>query len=427
VQVQRRDRIVVRLDASTIRHANGWVDAWGVATRSGVLPYPEHGGDELRPAAEVFDAASLASLRGVPLTIDHPSELVTAATTRALTHGWVLQVVPDPPLVRVQVRLASVEVLDAVKDGILELSGGYLADFAETPGTDPESGAPYKGVQSRIRYNHLALVPTARAGHQARLTLDSRNTMRTIKIGDRTYQVTEALANKIGQLGAGVRLDAGIETEDVVIGGVKLTLPKAMVEAMLAGIGVGAAAAAPSDPPMDEAPPKDGPPAAGPPSGPDGQRLDKAGIQALVDAGVAAALERHTADAEFRAGVQRRAAVILDAAPTGADPYAVMVEAVIHLDADRKAEAEALAARARRGDLRAAGQLEGIMDTMAARTDAVQRVDHTVDLVQGLDEARRAAPAPRTDAAKPRKIEDARQRAIQRKLDAGKPAAAKTA
>lgn len=419
MRVHRTDRITVRLDASTtVRHPNGWVDAWGVATRSGVLQYPEHGTAEYRPPDEVFDDASIASLRGVPLTLDHPAGLVTADDTRDKTHGWVLQVVPEPPLVRVQVRLATREVLDAVQGGVVELSGGYLADFAEESGTDPADGTPYTGVQRNIRYNHLALVELARAGHLARLTLDGRTTMKTLKIGNSTHKVTAAHAAAIAALAttpasAKLRADAEIETSTVTIDGTDLVLPKAMVDAMLAGLGIGGAAP-PDEPAMDEAIEEEKP--ADPP-----MRLD-AKLQAQIDAAVAAAtakaIAQHRADAQHASAVERRATQILGEAPTAGDVYGVMVEAVSRVDSDRKASAEALAARARKGDMRAAGQLEGMMDVLGTPQ---QRNDAATDLGRAIDEARRSDSGGKAPV---NSIEEARAKARQRKIDAGKKPAA---
>ena len=418
VQVHRTDRITVRLDATTtVRHTNGWVDAWGVATRSGVLQYPEHGTAEYRSREEVFDEASLSSLRGVPLTIDHPEGLVTLADTRDKTHGWVLQVVPEPPLVRVQVRLASPEVLAAVRDGIVELSGGYLADFTEETGTDPDDGTPYTGVQRNIRYNHLALVEVARAGPRARLTFDgTRRTMATLKIGSSTYAVTAALAATIAALASTpavgkLRTDAEIETSTVSIDGTELVLPKAMVDALLAGLGIGAPAEAAAEemPAMDEGMEEK-------PLPPGAERLD-AKTKAAIDAAVAQAIAQHRADSQHASAVERRATQILGQAPSAGDVYGVMVEAVARIDSDRKAAAELLAHRARKGDMRAAGQLEGMMDALGSvRTDA-ERTDAAANLGRDIDEARRADSG---KAAPTSSIEDARAKARQRKIDAGK-------
>lgn len=52
-----------------------------------------------------------------------------------------------------------------------ELSCGYTLTLDETPGTTPE-GEHYDAIQRNIRYNHLAVVPRARAGSLARLNID---------------------------------------------------------------------------------------------------------------------------------------------------------------------------------------------------------------------------------------------------------------
>lgn len=430
-KVERRDRIQLVVDASTtVRHANGWIDAWGVSTRSGVLAYPEHGTAEFRPPDEVFDRASLATMLGVPLTIDHPDGgMVDAGNARALTHGWVLQVVPDPPLVRVQVRIATDEALAELQRGTVELSMAYEADYEPGEGVDPDSGTPYTGVQRRIRYNHLALVQLARAGHAARLTLDGKRgtKMRTITIRKHTRQVPAFLADAIAAQAAAaaesLRADASLETEEVIIGGTSLVLPKEMVAAIMAALGIGAGAPAgepeatepteasmsDEDPASGEAPKED--PAAAPP------RMDRAALRGMVRGLVAEALlEQRRADA-----VVARATEILGERPSG-DTWALMAASIAHIDPERKPQAEQLAASARRGDSRAAGRLEGLMDALPVLVDPGSSRSNApvVDLALQIDSARkdRAAADGGGDP-----LEEARAKAMARKLNGGKPAA----
>jgi len=227
--VQRWDTLELRLDASTVvKHENGWIDVTGTATRSGVFLYMQADGStrrELRPDGEVFDGASLATLRGVPFTNDHPVEPLDARNTRLHQVGTVLEVIPrlDAKLVDVRLRITDQPTIDEVAGGKVELSGGYTTDVLEEPG---EIGSDvFDAVQTKIRYNHLALVDEARAGPVARLRLDGAHQMpktTTIQIGTKTHQI---------------KLDE-IEGVPIQIGGAKLVLPAQMVaaiEAMVTG------------------------------------------------------------------------------------------------------------------------------------------------------------------------------------------------
>ena len=69
-----------------------WGTVPATVTRVGVLEYEDADGTrwgELRTEEEVFAAASLATLRGAPLTDLHPSRLVTPETWKRVAIGHV--------------------------------------------------------------------------------------------------------------------------------------------------------------------------------------------------------------------------------------------------------------------------------------------------------------------------------------------------
>ena len=235
--VRRFDRFDLRLDASSVvRHENGWLDVSGIATRSGVFLYAEADGStrrEMRPRSEVFDEASLATLRGVPLTNDHPVAPLDAQNTRIHQIGTVLDVrpLPDRGLVEVRLRVTDRDTAEQIAAGKVELSGGYTTDVLEDPEQiaavelEPdEADERFDAIQTKIRYNHLALVDEARAGPVARLRLDGASQVKTIKI-------------QIGKTTHEYRVDQ-IETVPVKIGESELMLPAALaakLEAMVTG------------------------------------------------------------------------------------------------------------------------------------------------------------------------------------------------
>ncbi len=400
----------------------GVVDVWGVATRVGVFLYgpedvPELAPGEIlreyRPPEEVFDEASLASLVGVPFTVGHPSDSVTSATWRDLAHGHVLQVEPDGKLVRVCIRIGSKDAQDAIARGMIELSCGYGAELEDAQGITPE-GEAYDVIQRGIVYNHLALVDLARAGHVARLKFDgktvrvqrtdSRKGPRPMKfkfqIDGKTYEVSKMLVPGLSAESEAtqkkIRRGDAIETAEVSFtdpdGGapVKLILPKGTVEEMLTMIGAGSAApaapAAPDDVAGGGEPPAPAPPAADP-LGSDLEE-DEAGqaaaggspprMDAATRAPVAAEVKRQLADglpvaiqaredrARERAELERRAGPILGDAYRfdSSDDLDVIVDTIERADASRFEPAKALAAKARKGDDRARGRLDGLLDAV---------------------------------------------------------------
>ena len=418
-RVERVDTFDLRLDASSVvRHENGMLDAWGVATRVGVFLYDDPtmpGGvfRELRPRDEVLDGDSVASLRGVPFTIQHPDGEVNSENARGLTHGWVLDVQPVGDLIRVQVRIATDAAKAAIDAGTVELSCGYSARLDPQAGVS-DSGEPFDAIQREIRYNHLALVDLARAGHVARLRLDGFRVQRTdqarqprtkmqkgkIRHDGKTLEIAPWVVEGLIAESRAQR-DDQIETGKLMIeigedGPVELTLPKATIEQVLAMLGA-------ADAPAGEAPAAD--PAAEAPAEGDGegegmgegaapgapaegeeqeqyQRMDAASVAKLVDRKVREALQRHDAQQRERGEVERRASKILDSGYRydQADSFQIMADAVGAVSEADKAKALELAGKARKGDQRAAGRLDGLFD--AAERTHRDAADKTGDLLE---------------------------------------------
>lgn len=261
----------------------GAVDVWGVATRSGVFMYYDAKGQpfpEYRPADQVHNRDSLASLVGVPFTIDHPRKLVDSSTARDLVHGVVLEVRTDGPLVLTRIRLFTDDVKAVIDGGVVELSCGYTANLVDGEGVSPE-GEPYKATQTDIVYNHLALVDRARAGHIAQLHLDATPSIQEsrpmlkklifalaagpIEVSDSKALHTfadcfahscKAKHDAIEATPEGVRSDletAGLTLEMEGEKPVQLILPMSMIETIMGSLGV--AAAGPEEPAPTEAVP----------------------------------------------------------------------------------------------------------------------------------------------------------------------------
>lgn len=156
---------------------DGYAVAEVRAARTGIQQYlgSEVGRPDLpvvnvyRPPESVFAADSLATYAFKPVTVNHPSEAVSAANWKDLAVGVVGgEVVRDGGFVKVPLALMDAAAIKAVQEGTREISMGYVCDLAFEDGVTPD-GEPYQAVQRSIRINHLALVPKGRAGPQCRL------------------------------------------------------------------------------------------------------------------------------------------------------------------------------------------------------------------------------------------------------------------
>lgn len=118
-----------------------------------------------RAPDQVFAADSLATITRLPITIDHPAEDVTAANWADLAVGEVGDAyTKDGDWVIVNPMLKDAKGVQAAKTTHKEFSLGYSADIIKA-----RDGVDADFEISQIRYNHLALVPQARAGKEARI------------------------------------------------------------------------------------------------------------------------------------------------------------------------------------------------------------------------------------------------------------------
>lgn len=172
VLVKRFDRGT--FDAST-RNDQGFLVAPVKATRTGVFVYQFADGKkvrELRHPDEVFHPDSLKTLANVPMTNEHPQEMVDASNARLHTVGWMGEsVTTDGRYVMGKATVFDGGTIAEILAGKEEISCGYLCEMDETPGEF--EGERYDVVQRKIRYNHFAVVKKGRAGPEVRLKLDA--------------------------------------------------------------------------------------------------------------------------------------------------------------------------------------------------------------------------------------------------------------
>ena len=165
---------VTRFDYSSFQAVHtdeGFLVDTPVVARIGIQEYRRADGSirrEFRPPEEVFHADALASMRGKPITVDHPaSGRVTSKDAHRVVVGTMLaEGKQDGDHVRTDITIHSPQAIGDRR----ELSLGYTAVLDETPGE--WNGERYDAIQRNIRVNHLSVVKKGRAG-VARLNLDS--------------------------------------------------------------------------------------------------------------------------------------------------------------------------------------------------------------------------------------------------------------
>ncbi len=184
------------------RTPQGFLKIPGFATRVGVFVYRDAQGGirrELRHPDDVFAPESLATLRNVPVTLEHPPVMVTPDNFREFSRGYTTdRVEVNRDLVETDVIVADDAAIESVETKERrELSCGYLADLVPEQGDF--NGAPYDCRQKNIRYNHLAIVKSGRGGPEIRLRMDSMDavmigTKRIVVMGQEVEMPADAAA-----------------------------------------------------------------------------------------------------------------------------------------------------------------------------------------------------------------------------------------
>lgn len=156
------------------RSSTGALRVKGALTKTGVFDYQF--GDatvrELRADAEVFSPESLDTLRGAPVTIDHPARFVDTENWGLISVGNVLSVSVEAPYVLGELQIHDPRAIAAIEnDSLKEISLGYATDVVE----HGDSAASADFAQTNIKYNHVALGPEGwgRLGRDCALRLDA--------------------------------------------------------------------------------------------------------------------------------------------------------------------------------------------------------------------------------------------------------------
>lgn len=127
-----------------------------------------------RSSREVFSADALASYSHAPITVDHPSEMVTPDNFEKYAVGEISTAAEiEKRWVSLPLIVKAKRGLDAYENGKRGLSAGYSCELDWTAGIN-EYGEAYDADQINIRINHVAMCDMGRAGPEARIGDDKK-------------------------------------------------------------------------------------------------------------------------------------------------------------------------------------------------------------------------------------------------------------
>lgn len=118
---------------------------------------PDRTVDVKRYEEDVFDKAAIASFEGKPVTDGHPPEDVKPENYQTYSKGHAQRVHRDGDFLVADLYINDPVLIDEIRNNVKrEVSCGYLCDYVP-------DGDSFK--QTKIRGNHVAVVPRGRAGH----------------------------------------------------------------------------------------------------------------------------------------------------------------------------------------------------------------------------------------------------------------------
>lgn len=157
--------------------AEGYLEANARTARTGVQMYrgSELGRPDLqtvavyRDAGEVFCKRAVNTFSKIPVTLDHPPELITAGNWKDFAIGTTGDLaMRDGEYLKIGLKITDKSGVEAVMTGKRELSVGYETELVWKDGIAPD-GTPYQAAQTAIVANHIAIVSQGRAGSLARI------------------------------------------------------------------------------------------------------------------------------------------------------------------------------------------------------------------------------------------------------------------
>lgn len=234
--------IIQSIDTEPIRAeitADGFLEDTPIIGRIGIQEYDRNGklSRELRPPEEVFSEETLNSAHGKPMTSGHV--FVDSENAENTVVGSIISpAFPDGRFIRAKLTVYVGKVIRAAQNKLTrELSLGFAHENYHTPGwwndttwkiiwktpdkpelpseLNPAEWQPFDVVQRNIRINHLAVVWVARAGPEARFSLDGENmSLVKHKIGEVEYEIPEAVSSQIAMLNDTLKHERSLKSTD---------------------------------------------------------------------------------------------------------------------------------------------------------------------------------------------------------------------
>lgn len=165
---------------ATIDKDTGFLTAPVTLARVGIQNYlgaelglTDRAGDVIRvfrSPEHVFDENSITTFTNLPVTDDHPSDLVTVDNVKALQVGSVSDVKRTGSVLTGVVTITDKTIIEKITSGKVEVSVGYTNCLVKKSGV--VDGMAYDYMQTDIKANHLAIVQAGRCGSACAITTD---------------------------------------------------------------------------------------------------------------------------------------------------------------------------------------------------------------------------------------------------------------
>lgn len=216
---------VVGLD-NISKNSSGFLTYDLTAAQTGVFPYmdPETGDIvyELKHPDDLLTDQVLSQLKNLPITDEHPWQLVNPDNSKELVKGMTtdtVQIMGEKLTGRATIFDSGLigNVLNGNKK---ECSLGFECEIVEESGS--YKGVHYDRKQTNLKLNHLAMVEKGRCGPECSARLDSKDyayqirkdsdildnkqnkrsdqTLKTIKLDGKEFEVAEEVASRIDTL-----------------------------------------------------------------------------------------------------------------------------------------------------------------------------------------------------------------------------------
>jgi len=213
----------------------GFMKVEAVIARTGIQRYlPIELGDEgdkpvgvFRSVEEVTHQDSLDSFINIPITDNHPTEMVDIDNYSKYAKGSISSIVVVQldngiTALKTQSVITDKSLIESIRNGKKELSVGYENILVQKQGV--HDGADYNYIQTNIRANHVAVVEAGRCGGVCKLMIDNSSMsdnlnkegeleMVKITINGVEFEVAEEVAAEITKLSEAVKAKKESEGE----------------------------------------------------------------------------------------------------------------------------------------------------------------------------------------------------------------------